>query len=358
MVMHLWGENAASPMNLLHFGFGAGNMIAPLIARPFLSPDNDDVTYITTTVAPLNTTKVLQPAGVLSHFWDDSVIMEKLSTIGSQIEIAYGIVGIMVLAISVLQLAVVIKGAPKGFPHWVPPQTSLRTLASPGSCARGYTFYGIELLTCLFLFFASESGASRSYFEFIFSIATEGDLNMSKSDAALLQTAFWICYTLSRGLISPLITAFVPVQPYLAIVCISSAVVTLVMAFFGPNAIVLMWICNCLFGIQIAVPFPNAMAWANLYLDMNSMATMILLMGNSFGGMAFQAWAGSLYDNRGPDTVFYITALGCIFLTILFIILQSIAHFQSGMFKEAYVYDDNDEIIAQVHEIGVAENKL
>ena len=33
MVMHLWGDDAASPMNSLHFGFGLGALLAPQIAR-------------------------------------------------------------------------------------------------------------------------------------------------------------------------------------------------------------------------------------------------------------------------------------------------------------------------------------
>ena len=39
MVMDLWGERAAGPMHSLHFAFGVGAMIAPQIAKPFLSSD-------------------------------------------------------------------------------------------------------------------------------------------------------------------------------------------------------------------------------------------------------------------------------------------------------------------------------
>ena len=302
-------------MNLLHFGFGVGNLIVPQIARPFLSPDKEDG----------NITRE-------ATFFD---ILNKDNIDESRIEVAYAIIAILVLLVAVIQLALIIKGAPEGFPHWIP-QGKLKAMVSPGSCARGNIFYGVELLVVLLLYYGCDSGASRSYFELIFSIVTEGNLELSKAEASTLQSVFWICFTLGRGLSSP-ITAFIRVQLYLTVVIVLLVIVSMVIALLGSQVLLVMWICNCCFGFLISVPFPNGMAWANLYLDMNSMATMVLLMGNSFGGLVFQAWAGYVYDNHSPDAVLYLPAVGCIILAVLFGIGQSIAYFQGDIFRESAV---------------------
>ena len=47
MIMNLWGDKAGPPMSATHFGFGVGAIIAPQLAKNFLSPDaaeNDDET--------------------------------------------------------------------------------------------------------------------------------------------------------------------------------------------------------------------------------------------------------------------------------------------------------------------------
>ena len=38
MCLELWGQQSAPYMQALHFSFGLGAFIAPLIAAPFLSP--------------------------------------------------------------------------------------------------------------------------------------------------------------------------------------------------------------------------------------------------------------------------------------------------------------------------------
>ena len=48
------------------------------------------------------------------------------------------------------------------------------------------------------------------------------------------------------------------------------------------------------------------MTWANQYLEMNHMGTMILCIGSSTGGLLYDYIPGYLYEYYGPESLFYV----------------------------------------------------
>ena len=59
-------------------------------------------------------------------------------------------------------------------------------------------------------------------------------------------------------------------------------------------------------GLFISIVFPNGMSWANLRMNMNSVAVMVLMVGGSCGGFIYQYTTGYLFENEGPRTLMYI----------------------------------------------------
>ena len=114
MVIYLWEEaDLGAALFALSFGFGAGCVIAPMIASPFLSPpsdiDNPNITNISA-------------AAILTD--------------ESNIEIPYMASGIFVLVLTVAMLAIYILGPPNGFPQRKQEKLTL-AMCHPSTCGKG-----------------------------------------------------------------------------------------------------------------------------------------------------------------------------------------------------------------------------
>ena len=149
MIMNLWGDKAGPPMSATHFGFGVGAIIAPQLAKNFLSPDaaeNDDGDAITTVSSNL-TTDI-----------DDG-----------EIEIPYTVASVLTVILGLLMFAFYIKGPPKGLSEIKGSKLSLEVLMkmlSPSSCTSGDTIFGIVLFVLLFLYFIQAAGGEGAMSEY------------------------------------------------------------------------------------------------------------------------------------------------------------------------------------------------
>ena len=135
MIMNLWGEKTGPPMSVAHFGFGVGAIIAPQLARNFLSPgisiQLEDVTTIATVVD------------------------------NGRIEIPYGIVASLAFLLAVFLLVFFVHGPPEGFLERQGSKLSVKAMTkmlAPSSCTRGDTFYGSVVFLLLFLYFIQSAG--------------------------------------------------------------------------------------------------------------------------------------------------------------------------------------------------------
>ena len=139
MIMHLWGDKAGPPMSATHFGFGVGAIIAPQLAKNFLSPDAEDDSDDPVTTVSSNTTVV-----------DDG-----------EIEIPYAIISVLSFIFTLLVFGFYLKGPPKGFPERkgskLNPEVLVKML-SPSYCTSGDTFFGVVVFVLLFLYFIQASG--------------------------------------------------------------------------------------------------------------------------------------------------------------------------------------------------------
>ena len=278
MVMDLWGDQAASPMHSLHFGFGFGALLAPQIARPFLGPEEETFPNASTE----------SPANI-----------EDLS----RIEIPYTIAAILIFLFSLVILGFYIKGAPKGFPMRKNSKNILK-MASPGSCTSGHVMFGVAMFVCLFIYFIQAVGGERAYGKFLFSFAYETGL-MDKDLASVLQSVFWLSFTTARLLGVPL-AKFLPLNVIIIGDICLALFSSVMLAIFAVDNAVFLWVFTIGIGFAIAVVFPNGMSWANLHMQMNSVGTMVFLVGGSVGGFIYQYLTGYLFENKGEASLMYV----------------------------------------------------
>lgn len=332
MVMHLWGEDASSPMNSLHFGFGFGALIAPQIARPFLSPDalDDDDDPLTTLPHETTTT------------WGNMTAAP--SEDESRIEIPYIIAACGITLFAFVLLAFYFKGPPEGF-KLHEPKTKFREMISPGSCADGHVCFGVQILCALFFYYIQAVGGERAYGKFLFSFAVDSDIKMKKSVASNLQTAFWASFTAGR-LSGVLIGKFVPLRYVMIANVVGNVITATFLVIYAQEEVLVLWILTCVFGVLISIVFPNGMSWANLHLDMNSMAVMILVIGAGCGDFAYNYLTGFLFD-KDPQNLMYVMLGYSLLLVLVYAVMEILALIHGKHFKAL-----------KIHEMGVITHNV
>ena len=308
-------------MHSLHFGFGLGALISPQVAQPFLSPDSDfdDEDHVTTPYPSSTFSNTTVVPGV------------------SRIEIPYCMMAILITAFAVVVFALYLKGPPKGFPVRTPTK-NFKKMINPASCGKGNSTYGLALLVVLFFYYIQTVGGERAMSKYLFSYAVDGELRFTKREASNLQTAFWASFTAGRLSGVP-ISKFVSAKYMILGTSILSTVVAVVMATVAYNNVLGLWITSCLIGALVAVVFPNGMAWANTYLDVNSVGVMVAFVGGSCGDFAYNYATGFLFE-KDPRNLMYVMVFYGAFTLVVFGVMQSLAHFLG---KKYFGEDDAEE---------------
>lgn len=309
-MLDLWLDRAAGPMHSLHFAFGVGAMIAPQIANPFLSPDaksqDDSLTTAAPTTSSWNVTT--EPKGE------------------SRIDICYGIIAAIVFVYAFVVLTFYLKGAPRGFILREPTE-KLKEMIRPSLCGYGHSWYAVELLIMLFLYFIHTVGGEKAIGKFLFSFAVETEVQFTKDEASSLQTAFWGSFTAGRLLGIP-IGRFLPVWIFILVDVLGATAAAITLSLYGYKNRVALWVTSCFMGLFISVAFANGMAWSNVYLAMNNISVMILIIGGACGGFIYQYLSGYLFDIN-PKNLGYIMVGYSGAMVITFVIMQVLAKVHS-----------------------------
>ena len=163
---------------------------------------------------------------------------------------------------------------------------------SPIHTTRGdYILLG---LTGLFLFFyvGSEISFGGWYYTYVLS---QGFI--SETAAAYMNSAFWLSFTIGR-LISIWVAVKVPQKTVLPIALVGS-LVSISMLIFNPVSTALLWFCPIALGFFMAPIFPTAFSWASQSLQLSGKLTGILFLGDSTGAMILPWLAGRVINSAG-----------------------------------------------------------
>lgn len=389
----LWVERSAGPFNFMHSGFGLGGMIGALISGPFMSSFHsstetmNDTTassdpllidgtlrfstqYNTTPTFQFTTTPALQfhttspfqlnitssdqfdtsfpfqfnisspllqsktksPFQVVS---DSSSFQSNIASLSStqfrsQIEIPYGIVGVLCCVMSLAFLAFFLLRLPDQF---AAKEVPWREIINPRTCAQGQTIFGIQMLALLFLYYMFVVGGERAFGKFVFSFAIESRLHLTKEQASWLTVAYWICYTVAR-LLTFFASRWIPIH-ILLFVETSGTLLSAIFLNIFPESLPAFWVLSMTFGFFKSPLFPSCLGWANRYIDLNSMTIMCVNIGSSTGGMLVQWLTGYLFEYYGPNSFLYLIAAYSVAIFILFVVMHLVASHHGGKYSRA-----------------------
>jgi FHS family Na+ dependent glucose MFS transporter 1 len=249
----LWshGPRVARAMNVLHFCFGVGALVAPTIVATSLRSTND-------------------------------------------ITMAYAVIGAITLAIALVftQLAgapALIRTSIATTPH----ETTSRRLLT-ASIAAVFTFYVAAEVTY--------GGWISTYaFELGFGDAAE---------TAFLASLFWGLLTVGRLLAIPFTGRFrassVIAFAFVAAFACIAAVAAL------PSSATTLWIASGAFGLCLAPIFPMTLVYSNERLPASGRRTSIYIAASGIGSMTLPWLTGRAFAAHGPTSLLWLDALSVV----------------------------------------------
>ena len=297
-------------MHSVHFGFGLGAIIAPQIAKPFLVESTPENPAVSTIVPPVG----------------DITNTSRTVTAISKLEYPYVIIASVTTAMAMLMLLFYIIPSPAGFPKREIPPISFKRLLSPATCSGGRIKYGTVLLIVLMLYFLQAVGGERAYGKYLSTYSQESELAFTKAKAADLATVFWACHVSGRffGIV---VSKWIPTLLVILVDCIVAITVTILLVSFGYNNSTGIWVLSGIMGFSISLFFPCGMAWTNLHLEVNSMATMVLLIGGSAGGLIYQYLPGYLIQKKGPRSLMFVMLAYSFLIFLTFGLMNAVVKF-------------------------------
>ena len=255
----VWTHNEKSSpyMNALHFFFGLGAFLAPILVAQVI-----DI-----------------PGGYRFAFWALAVLS--------------GLVGLGLLSL---------KRNPQ------------HAQAASHVEEKVRIYYPLVVAAMLFLFFYV--GAEIAFSGWIYTYA----LTLNLADvamAAYLTSAFWLTFTLGRLISIPLATRFKPQQ--LIAAALAGCLTILGIALIVSPGSTFVWILAAVLGFCMAPIWPSGFTLAGQSLSLTARISGIILLGDSLGFMMLPWLVGQVLKGIGPQALTILVFISLLFNLAAFI---------------------------------------
>jgi FHS family Na+ dependent glucose MFS transporter 1 len=242
LLVWVHGSRVGPFMNGLHFFFGVGALVAPIVVAQSL----------------LLTDRLIAP---------------------------YWLLGLLVLPVAV----------------WLVRLPSPSPQAASNAHAAEPTPYKLVALIAAFLFLYV--GAEVGFFGWIYSYAIARHLG-SQAAAAYLTSAFWGALTLGRLLAIPLTARFRP--RVILFTDLLGCVVSLAVMLVWPHSLAIVWAGTLGIGLSMASIFPTILAMAERRIRITGQITGWFLVGASAGAMSLPWLIGQMFETGGPQILMVV----------------------------------------------------
>lgn len=174
----------------------------------------------------------------------------------------------------------------------------------------------IGLLVILFFFYV---GAEVGYGNWIFTYTVK--LGLAKQvTASYLTSNFWLSFTIGRLLGIPIASKFKPQG--IMLVDLLFCLISISVILLWPGSLVALWIGTLGLGFGMASFFPSAMVLAGRLMHLSGRVTGFFLFGSGGGGMFLPFLIGQLIEPVGPHSMMWIILIDLLVnITLLFVLL-------------------------------------
>jgi FHS family Na+ dependent glucose MFS transporter 1 len=327
-LLHTWGRDSSPYMQAIHFSFGLGAFVAPLIAETFLvqrlTYDNLTLVHVVSNNATRNNSSVDVPFPFImcSYF----VVSVMLAFVG------LSFCSIWCFIEKCVRQACVVESTLK----------SEYTVREDRMCFR------IQMLLLLFLFYFLYVGLEVTYGAFIATFAVK-HLQWDKARATWLISVFWGTFAVARGMSIPAAHCVSPTQMLitdlvLSTVALSGLVVGNSLVTDTKTYELIVWTCTGLLGIGMASIFPAGISWVERYVHVTGKAAAVFVVGSALGEMVLPFLTGFLVTSLHPMWLMYIELVGILANVVLFIVMWKLAYSVGERYQKLSVGDDTQPL--------------
>jgi len=165
----------------------------------------------------------------------------------------------------------------------------------------GAGIYPLVISAALFLFFYV--GAEVAFGGWVYTYAVTLKLS-SMVGAAYLTSGFWLSFTLGRLLSIPLATRFTPPQIILVALCTCLSILAMVLII--PDSSLVLWLAVLGLGFGMAPLWPTGFTLAGQSLTLTASVSGMILLGDSFGCVVLPWLVGQVMEVTGPPALVYL----------------------------------------------------
>ncbi len=259
LIVWLFGSDVGPYMNALHFCFGLGAFLSPLLV--------DQMVNLT--------------GGIRGAYW--------------------------VLALLILPIV-----------FWmtrIPSPTNQGEQAKVQAATSSVGFGWLMFLVAGLMFF--NVGGEISYGGLIYSYAQALDLGPATM-ARVLNSVYWGALAIGRLVAIPLATKLLPRT--MLLLDLIGATISIAIVLLFPNWEPALWIGTFGFGFSIASFFATVLNFAERRMPISARTTSIFLVGANFGSMVMPWLIGQLFESVGPVVMMAAIQIETVASLVLFII--------------------------------------
>lgn len=257
----LWthGDKVGPFMNGLHFFFGVGAFLAPIVVAQSLS-FTDGISW------------------------------------------AYWVIGVLLIPLAFM------------FSRISSPQ-SVGTVRIEGSDKGDTNYWLVGMAVLLIILYV---GVELGFGNWLYTYAVERDL-LNKTDAAYLTSAFWGAFTFGRLLGIPVAARLRPRSILLGSL-IGAVISTIFMVAF--QEVTFLWIGTLAFGFSIAPIFPTMLTFVERRTHMTGQITSLFFVGAGAGAMVIPWSIGALMDSQGDEIMLWLVAGYAVVMLAVFLVMM------------------------------------
>jgi FHS family Na+ dependent glucose MFS transporter 1 len=178
------------------------------------------------------------------------------------------------------------------------------------------------ILWVIALFFFAFVGVEIGYGDWLSAYSITSGLATEKT-AILLTSTYWGAFTFSR-LISIPLAMKVKVKSILFI-DVAGAIVGLGLVFLFPLQIQMLWIGTIILGLSVASLFPTMLTFAEGLMSMTGKVTSIFFVSGSVGSIFLPWLIGRSVETQGPDFIIQALFFTLLLAGMVFIVLMRLS---------------------------------
>jgi FHS family Na+ dependent glucose MFS transporter 1 len=170
----------------------------------------------------------------------------------------------------------------------------------------------IALLLCLYI------GAEVSYGSWIYNYVLKMNLGDDKM-AAYMTSTFWGSLTAGRLIGVPVAARLRPRT--ILLIDLIGCFISIGIALAWPTSLLAITVASIMIGLSMASIYPTALTFAERRMKITGQVTGFLIVGGSTGGMIVPLLIGQMFESVGPRVMMFVVLIDLIVAVMVYLLL-------------------------------------